>query len=634
MSAARTLAGALLCAAALAAGVGSAAAQALHDIEGVARARGIELPDAYRRLVERHPGMFDEVRVWRGRAGPAAAPGRAAVSGRFNLIVLPALFADSEEPIFSASEIQQVLFDGPSGTLRRFYLEASGGRLEVVGTVAPWVRTSLTMAEVVGTGFGIGDDARTGEYLAEAIALADSAIDYRLYDNDGPDGIPDSGDDDGVVDAMVFEFQEVAASCGGPAIWPHRTALRFWLGEPVETQDMGANGPIRVDNYIIQGSTDCSGQVLQTANTVTHEFGHILGLPDIYHAIDGIEPQNRRWILGCWAIMAAGSWGCNDGGSRGLNAFGPTGMSPWSRDQLGWETWIEAGDVVEAEFVLPPASTSQAALRVPLDDTGVEELVFEYRPAIGEFDSFLPSSGVLIYHLDAAGVFRPQRGSPTPYRISLLEADGRTDLQRTALNGGNRGEASDAWGILGRTGPLTNATTPGTRRHQGGLPSTVTVHEVRVEDGVARVRLTTTRTPTLPSGAALPDATRLNPYEGRVALIGGGPPYTVSFADAPPVGGLTVAGDDAGIVITGAPDAEGTFTLELSVTDVYGNPGAVSLPLTVGPFTMTRERLVQPFVLFNGATPLSEAEKSALDDLGNADGVFDIGDARAWLLGN
>ena len=140
--------------------------------------------------------------------------------------------------------------------------------------------------------------------MVEALEAVDELIDFREFDNDGPDGVPDSGDDDGVVDAVAFEFREVSASCGGPGIWPHRSGIAFWDRDrrPFESSDQGAGGGgIKVNGYIIQGATDCTGDALQTANTTAHELGHLLGLPDFYHPIDGRQPWQRRWVLGCWA---------------------------------------------------------------------------------------------------------------------------------------------------------------------------------------------------------------------------------------------------------------------------------------------------------------------------------------------
>jgi hypothetical protein len=45
--------------------------------------------------------------------------------------------------------------------------------------------------------------------VQEVLQQADDSLDFRLYDNDGPDGVPDSGDDDGVVDYLFILFNSV-----------------------------------------------------------------------------------------------------------------------------------------------------------------------------------------------------------------------------------------------------------------------------------------------------------------------------------------------------------------------------------------------------------------------------------------
>ncbi len=604
-----------------------------QDIEALAEIRGITLPQEYYDRVLRNPDVFELPQAWRGQR-PQAVHGQVMpVAGRFQLLVIPALFADSEEPLFPVEDIRRVIFDGPSeaGTLTDFYLEASGGLLKVEGVVAPWVRTSLTVAEVVGESFGLGDNTGTGDFLVEAVTLADEVIDFTQFDNDGPDGVPNSGDDDGIVDVVNFEFQEVSASCGGPAIWPHRSAMFFWLGDALATEDVGFDGtPILLLGYTITSATDCTGETLQTAGVVSHEFGHVLGLPDLYHPIDGIEPQNRRWVLGCWGLMAAGSWGCGDGSTRG-DSFGPTHFSPWSKEQLGWVQWIEVGDVFDEEFVLGPAQQSRQALWVPLDDDGVEFLVLEYRPQTG-FDANLPSSGVLMYHWDTEGVRRPDRGTGVEYLFAVVEADGRTDLRLTALNGGNRGEASDAWGLDVSLVLLNNETSPGTRRHAGSAPSRVTVHSIAVAGGEARVHLTTSRVPGIVDVGALPDGSQFNPYTGRLTIAGGLMPYTAFIDDALPSRGMTVATDRMELVVGGAPELMGDFDLSVGIEDSQGNVRIVVVPLTVGEFVMTLERALTPF-LDSQAVPLNAGERLILDSRGNDNGFYDIGDLRAFLRG-
>ena len=604
-----------------------------QDIEALAEIRGITLPHEYYDRVLRNPDVFELPQVWRGQRPQAVHGQRMPVAGRFQLLVIPALFADSEEPLFPVEDIRRVIFDGPSeaGTLTDFYLEASGGLLEVEGVVAPWVRTSLTVAEVVGESFGLGDNTGTGNFLVEAVTLADEVIDFTQFDNDGADGVPNSGDDDGIVDVVNFEFQEVSASCGGPAIWPHRSAMFFWLGDALATQDVGFDGtPILLLGYTITSAADCTGETLQTAGVVSHEFGHVLGLPDLYHPIDGLEPQFRRWVLGCWGLMAAGSWGCGDGTTRG-DSFGPTHFSPWSKEQLGWVQWLEVGDVFDEEYVMGPAQQSRQALWVPLDDDGVEFLVLEYRPQTG-FDANLPSSGVLMYHWDTEGSRRPDRGTGVHYLFAMVEADGRTDLRLTALNGGNRGGASDAWGLGASPVLLNNETSPGTRRHAGSAPSRVTVHSIALAGGEARVRLTTSRVPGIVDVGALPDGSQFNPYTGRLTIAGGLMPYTAFIDDALPSGGMTVATDRMELVVGGAPELIGDLELSVGIEDSQGNVRIVVVPLTVRAFVMTLERALTPF-LDSEAVPLNAGERLILDSRGNDNGFYDIGDLRAFLRG-
>lgn len=605
---------------------------AAQDMEAVAAMRGIPLPVGYHELVSEKPDFFEFPNIWKGRRSAAAgAPPVDPVGGVFPIIVIPALFADSGTPVFTTDDIQRSLFDGPapSGTITDFYRDASGGLLAINGVTAPWVRTSITMAEVVGTSAGLGPDSRVGEYLAEALSLADPGIDFGEFDNDGPDGIPNSGDDDGVVDAVTFEFNEVAGSCGGPAIWPHRSGLTSWLGAPYTTGELRPDGtPVVVNGYIIQGTTDCSGTVLQTANVISHEFGHVLGLPDLYHPIDGIEPQNRRWVLGCWALMAAGSWGCGDT-SASAAAFGPTHFSPWSKDRLGWIDWIDVEDVLDQEIILGGAQTSRNALRIPMDDLGREFLVVEFRPQVG-FDGFLPVSGVLVYHWNLLGDMRPDRDSGVPYTFSLEEADGRSDLLITSTRGGNRGEASDAWGVDGRLGPINSLSVPSTRRDALNQASTVTIHSITVEGENARVRVTTVATPTLLGLGELPTPSLLQAYEGRARMAGGALPYTAVLDAGVPSTGLGASFDGEYLVIDGLPTQPGPVQLRVTVTDGLDSEAEVVFDLVIGPFVVSDERLVQPFLL-SGETPLTEAERNYLDSVGNGNGIFDIGDVRARL---
>ena len=606
---------------------GAAGAAAQHVAPPAAE--GVRVPQVYFQRVAADPTAFTLPNgLFRVTAtGPMAGE----QFGKKGMLVLPALFADSPEPHVSPAQMQQLIFDGPAprGTLSQAYAEMSRGAFAVDGRVLPWVRTTLTRAEVVGTNSGLGSDAQVGPYLVEALQRADADVDFGAYDNDGPDGIPNSGDDDGYVDAMAFEHIEVAGSCGGPGIWPHRwgIAAATGTGQPFYSEDMGANGtPIRVDGYIVQSAVDCGGVNPQDAATIAHEFGHVLGLPDYYHPTADGGAEGRRWVLGCWELMAAGSWGCGAVGSN-REPFGPTHMSARSKNNLGWLDYVTVGEVWDEELVLDPVQESGKALRIPLDTSGREFLLVEYRTLQG-FDAQLPAGGVLIYHQDFQGAFRPIPGTSTPYFLRLVEQDDNRGLVRNTFEGGNRGEAGDAWGVDGAVQAFHYGTKPSLRLNAGGAATSVTLHRVTTDGTKARIRISTSPTPRIVGAEALLEVQQVVPFEMRYRVAGGVMPFTNS-GSAP--AGVTVTAEGDQIVVRGSVSGPGPFHLSLRVTDARGTQSApVVIPLVAGAWQPDEARLVQPF-LGSAAEPLTPGERAYLDALGNGNGRYDVGDLRAWL---
>jgi hypothetical protein len=200
---------------------------------------------------------------------------------------------------------------------------------------------------------------------------------------------------------------------------------------------------IGVGGFTAMSATGCGGSNV-SANVMAHELGHLLfRLPDLYHVVGGTGEvwARRRWVVGCWELMAAAAWGCGTGAPTldyRFNTFGA-----WARATVGWVDPDIVDTQRDSTYHLHPLDRGGTVLRVPIRTD--EYLLLEYREVMPG-DRRLPANGVLIYHIAEA---LPRFPSPISgsYRVSLVEADDNSSLFRTELEGGNRGTGGDAFGI-------------------------------------------------------------------------------------------------------------------------------------------------------------------------------------------
>jgi len=167
-----------------------------------------------------------------------------------------------------------------------------------------------------------------------------------------------------------------------------------------------------------------------------HEFGHLLGLPELY------APGRAHEGIGVWGLMGQGTWL-----GRGDQ---PPHLEAWSKLRLGW---VDV-DTVErtTRGVRLPAVAREARIVKVLAVPGVPEeyYLLENRQRIGA-DAKLPGDGILVWHVDErVRGFRTAQDDAAHKLLHLVEADGRGDLDRGHAAGGNRGDAGDPWAGPGR----------------------------------------------------------------------------------------------------------------------------------------------------------------------------------------
>ena len=368
-----------------------------------------------------------------GAAAKAAAlpvVGRLSSQGRVHALVIFAQFKDEAPDDLSVPDYAADLFDPDlPGSLTHFYHTMSFGQFTLEGTVLPKRYTSDQPAAAY-LPPEPGKSGEYGQFAREILRQVDQDADFARFDNDGPDGLPDSGDDDGVVDYVFLCVRStpygflLGAATGIATLgfaW-YETRDAGFDGEPV-----GISGRRSLDGTTTsRGAIGREGSLAQTVGALAHEFGHSLGLPDLYD-LDYRGPADDSAGIGRWGLMGWGADGWN--GNDGPNPF-----CAWSREQLGWIS-TDNGRLVEvaeetAGLVLADLQAGGPAVKIPLraesaDGAFFEQdyLLLEHRTRTGTFyNRSLPAEGLLVWRI------RPQITMAHPQPVNSDEHDKGVDL--------------------------------------------------------------------------------------------------------------------------------------------------------------------------------------------------------------
>ncbi len=259
---------------------------------------------------------------------------------------------------------------GFKGSVSDYFRDQSDGMLDLTFDVLGPVTVSNDY-EYYGKNVGPDNyDAHPDEMIVEACKLVDDEVDFSEYDWNG----------DGFVEQVVVIYagQGEANGGGSNSIWPHEWEL-------IEA-DYGRTlrlDKVRINIYACSPELSSSTR-LDGIGTLCHEFGHCLGLPDMY---DG---DGKNYGMGYWDVM--------DLGSYNGNGYQPAGFTAYEKMFCGWQQPIVLS--TDTTITDMQAINEGGDTYIIYNDAYPDEYyMLENRQKSG-WDKSLPGSGLLITHID------------------------------------------------------------------------------------------------------------------------------------------------------------------------------------------------------------------------------------------
>ena len=298
----------------------------------------------------------------------------------------------------------QYLFADKGVSLKTYYREVSYGQMDIqpgpVGGVLPkgdqWIRAQNPMSYY---GEGQINVRRSQELVREACAAVDDMVDFSAYDRDG----------DGVVDHVfvIHSGNDQASTAEMNDIWS------------ILTQDVNREfDGVWVSTAVLVGEEPSFNK--PHLGIYFHEFFHDFGAPDVYGG-NFTGPSDHKW--GLMGQFGPYQGEIIDGIGTGLQPSHISGYLKWDFDarpengRLGWIHPVEVRENVAnlsiPSFELPPHNNKLFKIDLPgkINRFGESTEFFlienRYRESGALFDTRLPESGILIWHIDETKVRPP-----------------------------------------------------------------------------------------------------------------------------------------------------------------------------------------------------------------------------------
>ncbi|MBP5714566.1 MAG: M6 family metalloprotease domain-containing protein [Prevotella sp.] len=302
--------------------------------------------------------------------------------------------------IFNAEKLAEEPF---KGSVHDYFLDQSYGDFSIVFDLE-YVQVSGDVKKYAST----YSDDENSQYLVQDIVdilKQNPDIDWGKYDWNG----------DGYVNQLLIVYagqgmSDYDSSKYTDLIWPHQ----WWMSEHLkDNQEDVYCDPITVTsgdkNYLVDGY--CAVAELRKNNTygtfgtICHEYSHCFGLPDFYYG-------GGAKTVGAWDIMDSGNF--NAGG------FQPAGYSGHERWLMGWLTPTELKEMTTIADM--PALADEGKVYLIRNDGYENEYYFVENRQQKGWDTSLPGSGILIFHIDYDPVvWADTENAPNSYSTKRYE---------------------------------------------------------------------------------------------------------------------------------------------------------------------------------------------------------------------
>ena len=226
------------------------------------------------------------------------------------------------------------------------------------------------------------EKSKAKDLLKNAIQQGDDEIDFSQYKH------KDSG-----VESVIMVFAGYSAAMGAVnSLWPHQGWLSHY------TDGVNINSYCCVPE--LQGT---SGTTIAGIGHVCHEFGHCLGLPDVYDTQRSDHESTAKAPTYYYSVM--------DHGNYTNNSKTPPPLSIIEKYLCGWVSDLTSGDNGEIETLTSSKAidlkeigqrSNPRALRIDTEKDG-EFFWCEFRSinsSVNKWGAGLPKGGMIVYHVD------------------------------------------------------------------------------------------------------------------------------------------------------------------------------------------------------------------------------------------